>query len=357
MGETLPEPLVRDLMSTDVLCAAPESPASEVVSLMHERSYSCLVISQDDAPAGIITERDIVSVLDQVLNQGQGGEAPAASFMSHPVLTIRDDAPIFEALVLCRAHNVRHLPVVDRHGRLAGLLTQSDLTLAHMLRIEEQRALLEDPGTAAEDLVTANERLKALAHEDALLHIGNRRAMEVDLQYTHEAGLRYGTVYSLALCDADYFKQYNDTYGHQAGDAILRRVADHLKDSIRKSDRIYRYGGDELLLLLPMTQVEDARALCERLIGSLAEQAIPHHGSPSGRFSLSCGVSGIGSGSRRMLNWRQVFEEADNALYRVKRAGRNGVAAFRSLPRKMDAGRPAQGGAERGYRAVRASRR
>jgi diguanylate cyclase (GGDEF)-like protein len=226
-----------------------------------------------------------------------------------------------------------------------------------MNSIEEQRALLENPGSAAGDLVSANERLKALAHEDALLHIGNRRAMEVDLQYTHEAGLRYGTVYSIAICDVDYFKEYNDSYGHQAGDAVLRRVADHLKDSIRKSDRIYRYGGDELLLLLPMTQVEDARVLCERLLASLAELAIPHQASPSGSFSMSCGVSGIPSGSRRILNWRQVFEEADNALYRVKQSGRNGVAAFRSWPGRMDAGRLAPGGTQRGYRAARASRR
>ena len=149
--------------------------------------YSCLVISQDGAPVGIMTERDIVSVLDQVLNGGR--TAATSCFRLHVAarLSIRDDAAIFEAMVLCRSRNVRHLPVVDRLGRLAGLLTQSDLTRAHMISIEEQRTMLEDPDVGDEDLVSANERLKALAHEDALLQIGNRRAMEVDLQYTHEA--------------------------------------------------------------------------------------------------------------------------------------------------------------------------
>jgi diguanylate cyclase (GGDEF)-like protein len=344
-------------MTASVLCASPETPVSEVVSIMREQAYSCLVISQDDAPVGIVTERDIVRVLDDVLNHSQAGGQPVAGFMSQPVLSIRDDAPLFEAVVLCLSRNVRHLPVIDRHGRLAGLLTQSDLTRAHMISIEEQRALLEDPDAAAEDLVSADERLKALAHEDALLRIGNRRSMEVDLQYTHEAGLRYGTLYAIALCDLDYFKQYNDSRGHQAGDAVLRRVTDYLRVSIRKSDRIYRYGGDELLHLLPMTQVEDALLLCERLVESLCEEAIPHQASPFGVLTLSCGVSGTASGSRLLLNWRQVFEEADNALYRVKRRGRNGVIAFRRWASKMESQRVPAAGVQRGYRAASASRR
>jgi diguanylate cyclase (GGDEF)-like protein len=354
----LAEQLVRDLMSTNVLCAAPEASVGEVVALMHERTYSCVLISQDQAPVGIVTERDIVNVLDQILNGGEASDLPASGFMSQPVLSIRDDAPLFEAMVLCRSRNVRHLPVVDRNGRLTGLLTQSVLARAHMISIEEQHAMLEDPDSAEEDLVSANERLKALAHEDALLHIGNRRAMEVDLQYTHEAALRYGTVYAIALCDLDYFKQYNDTCGHQAGDTVLRQVVDQLKASIRKSDRIYRYGGDELLLLLPMTQVDDARGLCERLVEGIAESEIDHPGSPLGALTLSCGVSGVAAGNRRLLNWRQVFDEADNALYRVKRGGRNGVAAFRNWSnKKLDASRLAPPGFQRGYRAARASRR
>ena len=352
----MPEQLVRDLMSPNVLCAPPEIPVSEVVPLMHERSYSCLVISRDGAPVGIITERDLVGVLDQVLNQKHPGDFPASDFMSEPVLTVRDEAPLFEAMVLCQARNLRHLPVIDRFGRLAGLLTQSDLTRAHMRSVEEQRILIENSGTGADDLVTANERLKALAHEDALLRIGNRRAMEVDLHYTHEASLRYGTVYSIALFDVDFFKQYNDTYGHQAGDNVLRATVDYLKGAVRKSDRIYRYGGDELLLLLPMTQVEDARKMCESLVESLVHLAIPHEASEFGVLTLSGGISGVRASSRKLLNWRQVFDEADNALYRVKRAGRNGVAAFRSVSNRGNRARISSTENSEDYRSARASR-
>jgi PleD family two-component response regulator len=107
-----------------------------------------------------------------------------------------------------------------------------------------------------------------------------------------------------------------------------------------------------------MTQVDDARGLCERLVEGIAESEIDHPGSPLGALTLSCGVSGVAAGNRRLLNWRQVFDEADNALYRVKRGGRNGVAAFRNWSnKKLDASRLAPPGFQRGYRAARASRR
>jgi diguanylate cyclase (GGDEF)-like protein len=328
------EQLVRHLMSAEVLCASPHTPLDELVALMHEHAFSCIVISQDDAPVGIVTERDIVSILDQVLRGEGDGSVSVSEFMSAPIHTIQEDRPIFEAIVFCRSRAVRHLPVVDRMGRLVGLITQSDLTQHHLHSIEEQRAQLENPYAEAIDLVVANERLKALAHEDALLGIGNRRAMEVDLQYTHEASLRYGSVYSVALCDVDNFKAFNDRYGHQAGDRLLRHLADYLRAEVRKSDRLYRYGGDELLLLLPMTNLESARSLVERLVDGLLHRQVDHETGPVDALTVSCGISGMQSNRRRILSWKQVFDEADHALYKVKRAGRNGVATFRGKSRR-----------------------
>jgi len=320
---------VRALMSMKVLCAPPEASARELVALMHAHTYSCIVISDGDRPVGIVTERDLVGVLHQILNGEQRNEVAASEFMSAPVLTIQEDRPVFEALVLCRSRHVRHLPVVDRNGGLVGLLTQSDLIGHHLRSIEVERARLDDPNAEARDLIAANERLKALAHEDALLGVGNRRAMEIDLQYTHEASLRYSSPYSIALCDVDYFKLYNDTYGHQAGDGILCRIVEVLQTGIRKSDRIYRYGGDELLVLLPMTPLESAKSTLQRLLEDLVGLEIGHSASPLGQLTLSCGVSAMQPSRRRILSWKQIFDEADHALYRVKRGSRNGVATFK----------------------------
>ena len=227
------ERLVQDLMSREVLCASPDTTATELVALMRENAYSCIVISEHDAPLGIVTERDVVGVLDDLLSSENRLELTARDFMSAPVMTINDDRPLFEAIVFCRSRSVRHLPVVDRHGRLAGLLTQSDLTSYHLHSIETERARLEDPFADADELLAANERLKAMAHEDSLLGIGNRRAMEVDLEYTHESALRYATPYAIAVIDVDYFKLYNDALGHRAGDDLLRTVVGRIQAGIR----------------------------------------------------------------------------------------------------------------------------
>ncbi|HEU0073940.1 MAG TPA: GGDEF domain-containing protein [Dehalococcoidia bacterium] len=345
------EQTTKDLMSSSVLCAPPDASAEQLVALMHENAFSCIVISEYDRPVGIVTERDVVGVLHSVLRGEASGDQPASEFMSTPVITILEDRPVFEAMVFCRSRNVRHLPVVDRQGRLVGLLTQSDLTEHHLHSIEEERARLEDPDIDAGDLMAANERLRALAHEDPLLGIGNRRAMEVDLQYTHESGLRYSTSYAVAVCDVDYFKLYNDTYGHQAGDELLRHVVDYLRSGIRKSDRLYRYGGDELLILLPMTSLESAKSTVGRLLGGLDALEIEHAGSPLGLLTVSCGISALHPKRRRILSWKQVFDEADHALYKVKRSGRSGVATFKGREKVATLGKDGSP-----YRATAASR-
>jgi diguanylate cyclase (GGDEF)-like protein len=329
MRGSMKEQLVRELMSAEVLCARPDTALTELASLMHENAFSCIVISDQGVPVGIVTERDIVAALDEVLKGAQTGDVAASEVMSTPVYTIEEDRPVFEAIVFCRSRNVRHIPVVDRKGTLIGLITQSDLTQYHMHSIEEQRAHLQNPDAPAAHLLEANERLQALAHEDALLGIGNRRAMEVDLQYTHEASLRYGSIYAVAVCDVDYFKLYNDSQGHQAGDELLRLLTAYLRDSLRKADRIYRYGGDELLVVLPMTSIDSARSTFERLVAGLVGLGVEHESSPLGVLTMSCGISGMQTNHRRILNWKQVFDEADHALYQVKRGGRNGVASFK----------------------------
>ena len=318
---------------------------------MHEHAYSCILISEDERPVGIVTERDVVRVLNGVLKGDTDGGIPASEFMSEPVMTIYDDRPVFDAVVFCRSRSVRHLPVIDRQGRLVGLLTQSDLTSFHLHSIEIERSHLEDPFANPDELVAANERLKALAHEDSLLGIGNRRAMEVDLEYTHEAGLRYGTPYAVGVCDVDFFKLYNDRYGHRAGDELLVRIVDYLQGAVRKSDRLYRYGGDELVLLLPMTSLESARETVERLQDGLSDLEIANSDSPMGLLTVSCGISAMTPNRRRLLSWKQVFDEADHALYKVKRSGRNGVATFRGRARKDP-----QGVKGSSYRAIAGSK-
>ena len=121
--------------------------------------------------------------------------------------------------------------------------------------------------------------------------IGNRRAMEVDLAHIHAEALRYDRVYSIVSLDTDFFKKYNDHYGHAGGDGALRYTGDYLKAHVRKSDRIYRYGGEEVLLVLPQAPVADALGLARRLVSGLDDLAEPHAESDDKRrgWSSDCG--------------------------------------------------------------------
>lgn len=316
--------LIEELMSRKVACAEPGLAIARVTTLMREHNYSCLVIAERMQPLGVITERDLVGVLARAQEEPGVFDLPAGDFMSSPPVTINEDADLFEAMVLVQTRKIRHLPVVDAAGRLSGIVTQSDLVRGHLGLIETQREIIEHAvAERTKALTEANERLKALSLEDALLGIGNRRAMEVDLRYTHAAALRYDGSYSVALFDVDFFKAYNDEYGHSAGDRALRRIADHLRTCVRRSDRLYRYGGEELLLLLPSTCAADAQVMAGRLVKGLANLTLKHKGSPLGRLTLSCGLSVLEAAGLDRSGWQSVVARADQALYEAKKAGRN----------------------------------
>jgi diguanylate cyclase (GGDEF)-like protein len=146
--------------------------------------------------------------------------------------------------------------------------------------------------------------------------------MEVDLEYTHCQAVRYNRSYSVALFDVDYFKLYNDFYGHKGGDTVLRRISEHLQKNIRTCDRLYRYGGEEILLLMPETTLYGALVLADRILASLADQNIPHEKSSLGIVTLSCGVASQVE-KNGYDNWEDLVDLADRGLYASKNNGRN----------------------------------
>lgn len=248
--------------------------------------------------------------------------------MSTPPITIDANCKLFEALVVARSNQIRHLLVVDGEGKLAGLVTQSDLVAAHFRIVRIQSEILEHEVTdRIQELETANKKLLELSLEDALLNIGNRRAMEADLAHTHATAFRYQRMYTVVLFDVDYFKFYNDHYGHGAGDEALKQVSRFLQNSIRKCDRLYRYGGEELLLLLPETSAEGGECLAQRLVQGLADCRIPHERHPLKVVTVSGGIS-CPAEEASDEPWHDVVQRADRALYQAKRQGRNRVATF-----------------------------
>ncbi|MEM7364757.1 MAG: GGDEF domain-containing protein [Pseudomonadota bacterium] len=316
---------VGELMNPDPTTLPPDAPLSAVTGIMSAKRFSCMIIAENEMPIGIVTERDLVKHLNHLLLSGVNVEDVNASHvMSSPPLTVEDDASMFEALVLMQGRHIRHLPVV-RNGLLTGILTYSDLARAHKKIIETQSEAIDQAvALRTSELEETNEQLKALSMEDSMLGIGNRRAMEVDLAYTHQSSIRYKRPYSVVLYDVDAFKLYNDHYGHQAGDEALQQVAEHLRDTVRGADRLYRYGGEEILLLLPETDLSGAEILASRTIEDLAARKIPHEKSSYEVLTMSGGI-GSPDFTEDPKDWNAVVKQADLGLYDAKSAGRNRV--------------------------------
>lgn len=324
---TSEQSLITAVMNKNIVCVAPDTLMIDVIHKMRDNRYSCMVVAENNSPVGIITERDMVRILSEIFAQKTvHADMRAAQCMSYPPIVIKESASLFEALVIARARGIRHLPVVNDQDQLCGLITQSDMMRAHLVLIEQHRELIEKlVNERTQELEKANEKLRALSLEDGLLGIGNRRAMEADLDHTHATAQRYKRPYAVALFDIDFFKNYNDHYGHPAGDQALIQVCRFVQSRIRTADRLYRYGGEELLLLLPETTAEGARIMAERLVTGLAELQIRHDTNPHRYVTMSGGIGYLEGAHARCASWQDIALQADQSLYQAKQAGRNQV--------------------------------
>lgn len=171
----------------------------------------------------------------------------------------------------------------------------------------------------------ANLELRERTLTDPLTGLGNRRRMTEDLAQTHAHARRAGRPYGLALFDIDHFKPFNDHYGHLAGDETLRQVARCFNRAVRGGERVYRFGGEEFLLLLVDCDEAAAVAAAERIRGAVTDAAMPHDARPTtpAMVTLSAGVTCWIPGSASSVD--DLLQQADDALFRAKSAGRNRV--------------------------------
>jgi diguanylate cyclase (GGDEF)-like protein len=148
--------------------------------------------------------------------------------------------------------------------------------------------------------------------------------MQEDLEAIEANVERYGRGYAVALCDVDRFKAYNDSCGHLAGDDVLRAVAGALVRTCRKGDAVYRYGGEEMLVVLPGQDDELAGAAAERMRAAVESLGIAHpRGDPADVVTISIGVAVRHVDGRR--GFEPLLRDADDALYQAKDAGRDRV--------------------------------
>lgn len=169
----------------------------------------------------------------------------------------------------------------------------------------------------------AHQTLKDLALTDSLTGLGNRRRLDAVLDVEIARARRQGYPVALVMMDLDFFKAYNDRYGHLAGDQCLRRVAEVLGQALKRpADLAVRYGGEEFTLLLPDTDGHGAGLIVQETLQQLRRLAIEHAGSPFGVVSASAGIA-VAHPAQQSISSQALVAEADAALYEAKRQGRD----------------------------------
>ena len=228
-------------------------------------------------------------------------------------------------------HSYVCLPLLA-HGEAIGIL--------HFQMIEAgelpQAALLlvtmfaEQVGLSVAN-IRLREALRSQSIRDPLTGLYNRRYLEETLERETRRAVRAEHGLGVLMLDLDHFKKFNDTFGHDAGDAVLRETASFLLKSVRAEDIVCRFGGEEFLVILPVADLQTTQARAERIRTKLHELAIVHQGRALGKITASIGVAEL---PLHGTSPRELIEAADAALYRAKKEGRDRVAV--ADPRSVD---------------------
>lgn len=302
-----------------------------------------LILVVDDSPSIRTQIRGVLSQVegfDDFIEAGDGLQAFKLMLDRQPDLVVCDlIMPIFDGLKFLALRATRpelaNIPVImltaeGDANRKVEVLDQgasdyvmkpfNDRELLARVRVHYRLKVLQD------ELREANKRLESLADTDGLTGLYNRRYFDALLVKELQRTARYKTPVGLVLLDIDHFKEVNDTFGHPMGDEVLRNVSRIVTSSVRVTDTVARYGGEEIVIVFTQTTAQGVSDVTERLRQRLADFCHEYQGHTVQR-TASFGLS-VCEGKGATPTSKEMVGQADRALYCAKRTGRNRVVAW-----------------------------
>jgi diguanylate cyclase (GGDEF)-like protein/PAS domain S-box-containing protein len=302
-----------------IALAAPVATASGAE--VSNTSASHLALPHDHAaPSGAVATAAIEAAAEATV-EAEAGAAAVRDWRSHPFVAMTQNetflgAPVYIAgrlygLLYFSDAEPRATPFESEHTQFCQLMA---LWIGSEIERRDHQAAREKEDAS---LVEANSKLEAIATEDALTGVKNRRAFDNHIDAEFRRAHHHRTPLSLLLLDVDKFKLYNDSFGHPAGDIVLKKVGRILKQSVRDGVFVARYGGEEFVVLLSDTSAADALTAAERLRANIESATWPQRA-----VTASFGAA---TSHQAMLSPAHLIAAADAALYRSKASGRNRV--------------------------------
>jgi diguanylate cyclase (GGDEF)-like protein len=302
-----------------------------------------ILVAEDEASSRLLLERTIKNLRHECLVAVDGHQAWEL-FQSNKVDVVISDwlMPGMDGIELCRrirkmigapyTYFIFVTMLSDKDHCLVGLEAGADDYLSKPLNLFdlEARLLVAERMTSLHRQLSVQqtelERVVGLlseqVHRDPLTQLLNRLRLKEDFEALQNKIERYKHSCCLALCDIDFFKAFNDHYGHMAGDDVLCAVARAISQNVRACDSVYRYGGEEFLIVLPEQSLTSAAVAVARMLEAVEHLAIPHHArKPEGVVTMSAGIAALSPGASKAIE--AALKEADKALYAAKESGRN----------------------------------
>ena len=285
-----------------------------------------------DVPGGIFLINPAKNIVEAVVTWGTPPLTSHTSFLPNDCWALRRGRSHFAGLVhgnLQCQHLEQPLPAASlcvpmtAQGEALGMLYLSSLESGTAIEAKQQLAV-----TVAEhiSLALANiklrEKLESQSIRDPLTGLFNRRYMEESLEREIQRCDRKHQPLGIIMLDVDHFKRFNDTFGHEAGDSVLKELGEFLQKYVRGSDIACRYGGEEFILILPEGSLDTTSKRAEQLREGIKHLHLKYRHEPLGQITLSLGVASF---PEHGITGQDVIREADAALYRAKREGRDAV--------------------------------